>query len=303
MDRSSFLPDEVRNYIVSFLSVEDAMRVSAVSKLWRNACSSLIRLTFDEVEFLERGYTVANFRDFVDEILFRHDGSDVLEFHLRVMIDDIHVTPRRVIGWLFVKSLRLFSVQIEGPVLFKLPSLEKIYMNDVIFTNDEVLQNLISSRACPLLQEVEIQSCVIGGPALVIANPALLSVVVYDEEITELKIFVPKLLKVVCHCWSMPIIPKNNLASLTDVAAAAGVQEILIGLINVKTLCFNSIFIEYLCWGEETLVSRLPLCFRNVRSLCLELFDSYKHFEVLKLLVRSCPDVVRLEITAVGQVC
>ncbi|PIA58200.1 hypothetical protein AQUCO_00500258v1 [Aquilegia coerulea] len=81
MDRISNLPDSLQNHIVSFLPLKDAIICSVLSKQWSHVCSSLSNL-----DFIEIGFRVSRecFKSIVDQILSRHDGSDIRKFCLMV---------------------------------------------------------------------------------------------------------------------------------------------------------------------------------------------------------------------------
>ncbi|KAF5178704.1 F-box/RNI-like superfamily protein [Thalictrum thalictroides] len=83
----SYLPDPIRSHIVSFLPMKDAMRTSILSKQWQNICSSLSQLEFDQSDFT----VAADFKDFVDEMLIRHDGSDIKRFSLKTSLHDVSI--------------------------------------------------------------------------------------------------------------------------------------------------------------------------------------------------------------------
>ncbi|KAL5703128.1 hypothetical protein ACHQM5_028260 [Ranunculus cassubicifolius] len=86
-DRISYLPDPIRSHILSFLPMKDASRASILSRQWEALTSSLSNLVFDQLDVQK--FKPAEFRNFVDAVLIRHDGSDIQSFCLKAKIDNV----------------------------------------------------------------------------------------------------------------------------------------------------------------------------------------------------------------------
>ncbi|PIA30100.1 hypothetical protein AQUCO_05700071v1 [Aquilegia coerulea] len=187
-DRISYLPDPIRSHIVSFLPMKDAMRTSILSKKWKHVCSSLSRLEFNQSDI-----TGTDFVNFVDEMLFRHDGSDIQRFCLKINLNSAYISSRRISMWISfalrhnvqdlelfinhseiarlpfdlftcstIRELSLNCFQIEWPTILRFPVLRKLYIEELSFENEDTFHKLISSSTSPMLEDLEIQSCFLG---------------------------------------------------------------------------------------------------------------------------------------------
>ncbi|KAF9603103.1 hypothetical protein IFM89_033828 [Coptis chinensis] len=195
MDKISWLPDPIRSHIVSFLPMKDAIRSKILSRRWRYVCSSLSNLKFDQIEFEKSNSEIRDFRDFVDETLLSHDGSDIQRFSLKINLDDAYIYARRVSAWisfalqhnvqililgsvessalleklpcsLFTcNTLRVFSlVGIPGPkwpTITKFPVLRSLRIGFITSFDDEnVIAKLFSSCTFPVLEELTVDHCI-----------------------------------------------------------------------------------------------------------------------------------------------
>ncbi|PIA53293.1 hypothetical protein AQUCO_00900104v1 [Aquilegia coerulea] len=82
-DRISCLPEEIRDHIVSYLSMEEAIRTSVLSRKWRKVCSSLTNLKFKQSYFERvKRLNLQQFIEIINQTLAQHDGSDINKFEL-----------------------------------------------------------------------------------------------------------------------------------------------------------------------------------------------------------------------------
>ncbi|KAF5184142.1 F-box protein, partial [Thalictrum thalictroides] len=100
-DRLTSLPESIRNHIVSFLPIEDTVKLTILSTQWRNICSCLSNLKFDQsllknkTELKQR-----DFRNLVDRLLINHDNSNVTKFSLSVRVDPEVITGLHINSWI-----------------------------------------------------------------------------------------------------------------------------------------------------------------------------------------------------------
>ncbi|XP_075664534.1 F-box protein At4g22280-like [Castanea sativa] len=178
------LPDPIIQHILSYLSTEEAVRTSILSKRWKYLWTSIPKLDFDEVDLDRR----MMFMKFVERVLALHDPSDIKKFSLscNVQYDTSHIS-----AWICsvvmhkVQELYLYLRNFQEllalpPCLFtcesleiltlhmfhslKLPSsisfssLKFLALETVIFSDDHSTQQLFTG--CPILEDLSIIDCI-----------------------------------------------------------------------------------------------------------------------------------------------
>ena len=83
------LPDLIIQHILSYLSTEEAVRTSILSKRWKYLWTSIPKLDFNEGALDRR----IMFMKFVERVLALHDPSDIKKFSLscNVQYDTSHI--------------------------------------------------------------------------------------------------------------------------------------------------------------------------------------------------------------------
>ncbi|KAF5200440.1 Fbd-associated f-box protein [Thalictrum thalictroides] len=339
IDRISYLPNEIRGHIFSFLSLKDVVKTSILSKQWEHVCSSLSDMKFDLSDFTRIKRDTGEFRDFVDELMLRHDNSDIKRFSLNTKVDDKFLTSSHVNAWISfavrhkvqifylwkfskrveklplcfftcstIAELSLFYIKIEWPTVVKFPSLKYFHLYGVCFYNENTIEQLISSCTCPMLEDLLIEHCDLAVETLSISIPSLKFLKLLEENLVYFNLASSTLREINCYCCEPPNISSETLLSLlsvdcqflqgpnsTDHAECA--SKILIGLQNVKTLSLGSNFIEFIS-RDHNLAAYLPSSYWSLKDLQLDIYSTRNHVQVIKLLLRSCPNlqIVCIEI-------
>ncbi|PIA60584.1 hypothetical protein AQUCO_00300227v1 [Aquilegia coerulea] len=244
-DRISYLPDPVQSHIVSFLPIKDAIRISILSKQWKNICYSLSRLEFDQYDFTNKKDTAADFRDFVDDVVIRHDGSDIQRFSLKTTLDDVFISSCRVSIWISfailhnvqdvemrmynakliklpfcfftcstLRILTLASVNIEWPSIVRFPVLKCFFVERLIFEYENTIDKLFSNCTCPMLEDLVIRQCHANVHTLSICNPSLKYLHIFDVSFFNINISASTLRKLDCIRCEPPNICSETLLSL-----------------------------------------------------------------------------------------
>ncbi|KAF5201776.1 Fbd-associated f-box protein [Thalictrum thalictroides] len=195
-DRISSLPEEIRNHIVSFLPMEQAIRTSILSTKWRKVCSSLSNFNFSHHDFRwKKEFNLEQFKEVVYQTLSRHDNSDIKQFLLSIdRIDDddedvidefephfnewisfaVNHNVRELNVWgvqagvikqlsvCFVTSCNRLEELMLGYINLKLftnvrfPNLTTLFLNKVDVSSVSVMNQFFSS--CPVLEVLEMSS-------------------------------------------------------------------------------------------------------------------------------------------------
>ncbi|KAL5731823.1 hypothetical protein ACHQM5_004516 [Ranunculus cassubicifolius] len=231
-DRLSYLPDLIRTHIISFLSMEDAIRTTILSKQWRNICTSLSNLSFHQNYFEEMTKNKRDFKDFVYQTLILHDGSDiesfglwvkegnmmmgnhvnawcsfavrhnVKDFELEVFGEMLERLPYCLVGCRSLNVLTLAGVNVSFSIILGFPLLRKLSLYSVYLVDDDVRSSSGSNRkldiSCSLLEDLSLAFCSWDQfIVLTISAYNLKTLVIYDEFVLRtINITSPKLLDI-----------------------------------------------------------------------------------------------------------
>ncbi|KAL5703056.1 hypothetical protein ACHQM5_028195 [Ranunculus cassubicifolius] len=251
-DRISYLPDPIRSHILSFLPMKDASRASILSRQWEALTSSLSNLVFDQLDVEIQKFKPAEFRNFVDAVLIRHDGSDIQSFCLKANIDNVFMPfhhfsacvsfavdhnakqielwtsenprvkeirrlPRRFFTCKTVTALNLVGLIIEWPLIVKFPALKSFTLHDIAFCKEETINRLISSSTCPVLEDLTILLCYLPPPATIsISNSSVKYLKVHDMSDLPIKILITTLRALKCICIRPANLSFENLSTLSS---------------------------------------------------------------------------------------
>ncbi|KAF9606006.1 hypothetical protein IFM89_021332, partial [Coptis chinensis] len=343
-NRISHMPDPIRSHIVSFLPMKEAMRSSILSRQWRYVCSSLSNLKFDQVDFektkkCKRG----DFRDFVDETLLSHNGSDIKRFSLTVKLGDTFISSRHLNSWisfavnhnvqdfkfsfdtwrfkklpqcLFTSTtltkLSLYEVELNLPTIVKFPVLKSLLFDDVAFRGENLVNKLLSSSSCPVLEKLVIWYCCCTGiNTISISLPTLKYLTLFDTHELTINLVYTVLRELIYICCRPPNITYENLLSVVSAKLHFSVNigmcatpvntffrsasKILVWLRNVEKLFLMSGIIEFLSMDQEFLAG-VPSSCCSLKHLHVDMFASEKHAQVMILLSRSYPNLQTLSI-------
>ena len=192
IDRISKLPDSILQHILRFLSTEEAVRTSILSKRWEPLWISITSTIFSMP--CEMIFKRDLFMNFVERVLLLRNSSDLKYFAL---LCDVLNDASRINTWILyalkhnVRKLFLALCGLQEPYLFppclfscdslehlsvemslltqkmgrvlKLPysihlsSLKSLYLKHVTFENDCSMQRLFSS--CPVLENLTLALC------------------------------------------------------------------------------------------------------------------------------------------------
>ncbi|KAL5707913.1 hypothetical protein ACHQM5_018762 [Ranunculus cassubicifolius] len=243
-DRISNLPESIRNDIVSFLPMVDAIRTSILSKSWRNVCSSLSNLDFDQQLFEEMSGKKTSFKESVNQLIGCRDGSSINSFKLVVDVNDstvphIHAwisyvvqhnvqklhlccklnygslasLPCSLFACRTLTVLSLTAIHLELPAVVQFPLLKLLDLQLINWSDDEQTNRLISS--CPLIERLSLVSCSWNKLSiLVISAPNLKSLVLQPiPPPEEVRISCPNLYEIQ-YTGPPPDISAETLSSL-----------------------------------------------------------------------------------------
>ncbi|PIA41530.1 hypothetical protein AQUCO_02200156v1 [Aquilegia coerulea] len=205
MDRISYLPEEIQSQIVSYLTTEEAVRTSILSRQWRKVVTTLSCLYFNQILFQrEEKRTNENFKDFVYQTLDHiHDNSDIQKMRLDVKFEDAfvphinewkafavsHSVRELVLNIYFHKaileelplclftcksltSLTLKHVVLVLPTTVEFINLKALTLMFVAFSDENVPDKLFAS--CSVLEHLEIIDCYLKNlNVLTISAPKL----------------------------------------------------------------------------------------------------------------------------------
>ncbi|KAK7850877.1 putative f-box protein [Quercus suber] len=272
------LPDPIIQHILSYLSTEEAVRTSILSKRWKYLWTSIPKLDFDEGELDRR----MMFMKFVERVLALHDPSDIKNFSLSC---NVQYDTSRINAWICsvvehkVQELDLYLRNFQEPLalppcLFtceslevlvlhmfhslKLPSsisfssLKFLALEKVIFSDDHSTQQLFTG--CPILEDLSIIDCIWKNVKAV-----------FDASIQFFK-----------------------RDAEYDFLDAHRVFKLLSGLGNVETLTLNVGALEVLSYAKE-LFAHLPVFYKLTRLNFESAFPIEFDREALLTITRNSP--------------
>ncbi|XP_019051760.1 PREDICTED: putative FBD-associated F-box protein At5g56440 [Nelumbo nucifera] len=187
--RLSSLPDHILHRILSFLPIKDAVRTSILSTRWKYLWTFITHLYLDDgllfcdknvkeksrrfVYFVDRALmlrTVSNLDTFslrchycIDPCRFNAWINAAIQHQVQNLSLSIPVKqpinlPRCLFTCRSLISLRLeVNYQLKPSLRFCFPSLKKLHLSFITFSNDYSTKQLFSS--CPILEELQIIGC------------------------------------------------------------------------------------------------------------------------------------------------
>ncbi|KAF7116814.1 hypothetical protein RHSIM_RhsimUnG0013100 [Rhododendron simsii] len=233
MDVISTLSDNVLHHILSFLSTEDSIRTSILSRRWQYLWTSISDINLDDISWSKDSDKIKDqcpmchrFSDFVDRVLLLHDASDIRRLHLYILDP---VNPGRLNSWIsaatrhnvqeldldlpvracFLLPCCLFTCEsllvlklsmdcvLKAPSFIHFSSLKTLVFNLLTFSDDDSMQHVFSS--CPVLQELGLTNCGWKNiKTLTISVPTLKRLTIEDDSTDVLscvvKIHAPNLM-------------------------------------------------------------------------------------------------------------
>ncbi|PIA58179.1 hypothetical protein AQUCO_00500243v1 [Aquilegia coerulea] len=318
MDRISSLHESIQRHILCFLSMEDAIRTSVLSKSWRYVCFSLPLMEFSEQKFEDKKCKIL-FKDMVDRTLLLHDESDVKHFKLmyysktdlsmkhlnswisfavqhnvqQLTLSSFYRTIEQLPPCLFIcktlTTLFLHNINLKVPTVIRFPLLKTLELHFVSFDNLAIANHLFSNCCCPVLEDLAILHC---EPALKNNLNSLQNIhkfVYSDIELPNLSSEILSTISVAKfdHATSLPTSSNDTDPGFLDTPAS----KILKRLQNVVRLTLEALYIE--CYSalnmrnmEEYWQSKV-LCTRDIlKHLKIVQLDFFKGSENELNLVR-----------------
>ncbi|KAL5703844.1 hypothetical protein ACHQM5_022347 [Ranunculus cassubicifolius] len=187
MDRISYMPELIQSHIVSFLPLKQTIRTSILSRRWRDICSCLSNLDFDQlIGVVEE----KNVKDIIDHTLFLIKGANLKRVMLDVEIDPNHISSVHFNRWvsfalghnvkvlviklyveelvflprsLFIGScltgLELSGFSLKLPTVASFPVLKILGLISMTFLDEYLTNKLFSDSSCPMLESLEMVNC------------------------------------------------------------------------------------------------------------------------------------------------
>ncbi|KAH7844709.1 hypothetical protein Vadar_030820 [Vaccinium darrowii] len=290
------MSDNVLHHIISFLSTEDSIRTSILSRRWQYLWTSISDINLDVNSYSsgKRNDTDKKndqcpmgqtFLDFVDRVLHLHDSSDIKRLYLNI---DGPVSSSRLSSWISAAvrhNVQELDLNLPGRTQFLLPFyfLKTLAFDSLTFFDDESTQNLFSN--CPVLEELTLKYCGWKNiKTLAISIPTLKRLTIEDDPL-----------------WSdaadglscVVTIYTPNLIDLKFTNVYPRVIGVLRGICNVECLTLS----------EDTLLSILDVentmeclpTFRNMTDLELNAEFRGSFTEILINLFEKSPQLEFLD--------
>ncbi|XP_057508192.1 F-box/FBD/LRR-repeat protein At1g13570-like [Actinidia eriantha] len=317
-DIISHLPSSVLQEILMFLSIQDAVRTSVLSRKWRYIWAELPQLVFDDTFFRESIRTVKNNKLILTiyKVLLLHRGpitkftlslpelgsctdidqlilfvtkNGVQEFSLRVWKPDCYKLPSSLFSCLQLEHMDLRSCMFKPPHGFKgFSRLLSLTLCEVVIT-DDVFSNLIST--CPLLETLWLEMST-SLDYLEIAAPNL--TFLYCEGI-----FRGIDLKTTPYIEEVSIILKEYRKNLVfKEGEPFNLVMLLESIPVIEDLQFDHYYVK--CMAAGGVPKRLPttLNYLKVLRLCEICFGALDEVSVVLCLIRSSPNLQEISIQA-----
>ncbi|XP_068636157.1 putative F-box protein At1g49610 [Aristolochia californica] len=327
------LPDHLILHVLSFLSITDAIKLSAVSRKFRFSWNFLSNLDFDQ-----RAFPGPNnprlYADFVDGSLILFAAATLNSFHL--WFDYEHLYSSHVDSWVLfavrknVETLQLrlsgyrrsYGIHEGNPYHFPLalvshgrlgvlnlcycsldstpqlsfPHLKSIFLNDVKMS-DEAIPDLVSG--CPLLEELSVDYCY-TVQHLKIVSPRLkkLELMHYQRSNSSVEISAPNLVTFSCLHYVAEKYEFRDLGSLLHaIVYFMDTEELLPRWRIVLGFLKHAKNIQLLNWWNPDLAQdRSKEINMLLNAHCLELKTGNTKMEIFGIVdfLRIAPDVTTL---------
>ncbi|KAF9606208.1 hypothetical protein IFM89_023663 [Coptis chinensis] len=249
MDRLSFLPDRIREHILSFLPMEEAVKTGILSSQWRDISGSLSNLDFDQRKFEEaegKNRKAIDFKDSVNCFLINYNRPQIRSFKLKLPyyanphITDIHTNawisfavkhnvqelhlaclpqlPGRIFTCHTLTVLRLEAVEFHVRSMVSFPNLKRLELGWCKLHGDNFTGNIFS--CCPVLEHLILFGNYWYDFNAVIISPQNLKVFEYWNNrigtFTDIYICTPNLQKITYLGMDLPNISLETLSSLVS---------------------------------------------------------------------------------------
>ncbi|KAK4353683.1 hypothetical protein RND71_025877 [Anisodus tanguticus] len=320
LDRLTDLPINVIHQIQDHISIEDAARMSALSRTWRYIWASNPKLVFDAKFCTKR--TPSNTIDIISTILFQHHGS-VKTFLMDISV--IHPSQHLVVDrWmLFLSRNGLVDLSIQnqdsGNAPYKLPSyvygleLERLVLWNCIFRPPCSFRGFHRLKRLRLTRvdfKLDVAISSLWMPSLEILH------FTYCSGLRFLSIYAPKLHRLYLYgcgthalnmgpfmdCGKLKIFGiSSQEVSLNRQDKAMKLTDLLSSWPNLSHLILCRYFVKLFASG--TGAESLPMLLTRLR--CLYLwdydFDSKDQIFALLSILRNSPNLKVLQLFMSGQ--
>ncbi|KAJ8542230.1 hypothetical protein K7X08_017096 [Anisodus acutangulus] len=314
LDRLTDLPINVIHQIQEHMSIEDAARMSVLSRTWRYIWASNPKLVFDTKFCTKR--TSSNTIDIISTILLQHHGS-VKTFLVDISV--IHSSQHSVVDrWmLFLSRNGLVDLSLQkqnsGSAPYKLPSyvydvgLERLVLSNSIFRPLCSFRGFHKLRQLNLMRvafELDVATSSLWMPSLEILQFTQCS------GLRFLNIYAPKLyclylsgcgtdalnMGPFMDCGKMKVfgIVSQEEVSLNRQDKAMKLTDLLNSWPNLSHLILCRYFLKI--FASDTGAESLPMCLNRLRCLYLwdYNFDSKDQTFALLSILRSYPNLKTL---------
>ncbi|CAK7338390.1 unnamed protein product [Dovyalis caffra] len=249
-DIISYLPDDVINYILSFLSIKDVIRTSISSKRWLYQWTSISNIDIDESsEFFKSNQNLEmhdSFLHLVNRAFIYRVSHKVQELDLSKMADPPIILPQSLFT---SESLR--TLNLETGCVLKVPhsacfsNLKNLHLLLFTFEGEQSTQLLFAG--CPVLQELYLYNC-------------------SWENVKSITISLPKLRKPSLYydpCFWDQLLDFVNWRTSMQERAALRAAKLINEICSVKSLKLSNDTLECLSLAEN-LQAPLPTLYHLI---------------------------------------